>query len=309
MILLYGSSGFIGKKLIFYLKKNNIKFKEVKLFKEKKLIYNHDYLLKLIETNITKHKPNVIINLHAQTDIDSSYNDPCYDIFHNSILNIQILCAIKKKNNKIKFINTGTATQIGHTDLIKQVSFNLPNKPLTIFDLNKQYTEDFMSLYSKKFNLKTINVRLTNVIGFGSTHSNSRGAVNKMISNGIKNKTINIFGSGKYKRDYILVDDVCRGLIKIAKNNKIFEEDFIYMCSGKGTSLLKLSKYIQNSIHKLYNLEIKINLLKKDMAKIDKRSFIGNTQKLEKYLKWKPMKFNERMIFDIVNDFKRSNLI
>lgn len=307
MILIFGSSGFIGQKLIGHLENQRIKYKCAKLFKN---TLNHKpyELLKEIKKNINQFQPDVIINLHAQTDIEFSYKDPFYDILHNSIAIIQILVAIKETNKKIKFINTGTVTQIGFTEINKKINHNFHSKPTTIFDLNKQYSEDFMSLYSKKFNLKSINVRLSNVIGHGSTFSVSRGAVNKMILNAIKNKNINIYDNGKYKRDFISVDDVCKGLIKISKNREIFSEDYVYLCSGKGTSLIQLSLLIKKSIIKLYNFETKIDFLKKKLEKIDKRSFVGNTYKLEKYLNWKPKKLDEKMIFDIVKCFKISNL-
>ena len=52
----------------------------------------------------------------------------------------------QNKINKPFFLNIGTATQIGFTDLKKQIPLNYVGSPETIFDFHKQHGENLLNI-------------------------------------------------------------------------------------------------------------------------------------------------------------------
>lgn len=293
MILIFGGTGFIGSYLTKHLQIKKEKF--IVISNNKSIYIDNKYFINSfsyenIRKVIIKFKPSVVLNLHAQTDIERSYIDPLYDLDHNVSLSLKILQSIKELKIKTSYIFIGTATQVGYTDIKKPINMNFHSNPTSIHDLNKQYVENFISIFKKKMNISATTIRLANVIGEGKSRSKSRGVINKIISQAKKNKKISIYGNGKFMRDFIHIDDVVEGLWLICKNIKKLNDPYYYLCTGKGFTFIEILKMIKKIFKDEHN--IKININKKNWPInsniIEKRSFIGNGRSLYKILKWKP---------------------
>ena len=194
-ILIFGSRGFIGSKFCEKISSKNIVIKP--LFKKLKSNY---------------------INFHAHTDVRYSNFNPRYDFYHNCSLTHSIIDALIKNKSKAFFLNFGTVTQLGYTNIKSKINQNYKGKPITIFDLHKQYNEDYISIHKKLFNLNTTTLRLSNVYGVGHSYSKNRGVINKIIDRAISEKKITLYGNGNYVRDFIYLEDVIMGIIYALKN-------------------------------------------------------------------------------------------
>ena len=282
-ILIFGASGFIGTNLVKKLNHHN------KLYLPKINLENYNFLksIKLknsLFTKILNKKIDIIINLHAQTDVTYSNNNPSYDFYHNCLIHFALIEFYKNKKNKPFYINVGTATQIGFTDLKKPINKKLPNIPETFFDLHKQFGEDLINLSNKIHNFPSTTLRLTNVYGFGSTYSTKRGVIYSIIKASYEKKIINIFGDGKFVRDFIYIDDVISAIILACKYRNKLINKFYYICSGKGYSFNKFSKILQKNLKNKYDINLKINYTKwpYKTPRINKRSFVGNPKEFKK---------------------------
>ena len=304
MILIFGGSGFIGTHFTNYLLQKKINYRIVlkknKKIKNSYVINKFDY--KNINKAIVKYKPKIIINLHGQTDIYQSFIDPSYDLLHNVSVSINILQSIKNNNSKSAYIYIGTATQVGFTNINKPIDMNYQSNPTTIFDLNKQYIENFISLYKKEFDIKATTIRLANVIGVGKSRSSNRGIINKIIIQAIKTNDIYIYGNGNFIRDFIHIDDVVKTFWLICKNIKKLNNSYYYVCTNKGTTFINIMNMIKKVLFDEY--KIKINIIKKEWPSsinlIEKRSFVGNNKSLFKVLNWKPNPIDINCISEII---------
>ena len=307
MILIFGGTGFIGSYLTMHLQIKKEKF--IVISNNKSIYIDNKYFIKSfsyenIRKVIIKFKPSVVLNLHAQTDIERSYIDPLYDLDHNVSLSLKILQSIKELKIKTSYIFIGTATQVGYTYIKKPINMNFHSNPTSIHDLNKQYVENFISIFKKKMNISATTIRLANVIGEGKSRSKSRGVINKIISQAKKNKKISIYGNGKFMRDFIHIDDVVEGLWLICKNIKKLNDPYYYLCTGKGFTFIEILKMIKKIFKDEHN--IKININKKNWPInsniIEKRSFIGNGRSLYKILKWKPNNIDINSLSKIIKN-------
>lgn len=308
MILIYGGTGFIGSHFTRYLENKKEKF--IVISKNKKISsLNKNYLItsysyKNIRKSILKFNPKIILNLHAQTDIEKSFIDPLYDLDHNISLSLKILQAIKELKIKTSYIFIGTATQVGFTNIKKPIKMNFKSNPTSIHDLNKQYVEDFISIFKKKMNISATTIRLANVIGEGKSRSKNRGVINKMISQAKKNHNLTIYGNGKFVRDFIYIDDVVEGLWMICKNIKKLNDNYYYLCTGKGISFNEILGMIKKIFKDEYDITINVNKKKWPIYSniIDKRSFVGNGRSLYKILKWKPRNIDTNSLSRIIKN-------
>ena len=305
MILIFGGSGFIGTHFTNYLLKKKINFTVV--INNKKKLTKNSYIINKFDYNninnaIVKFKPKVIINLHGQTDIYQSFENPSYDLSHNVSISVNILQSIKNNNFKSAYIFVGTATQVGFTNINKPIDMNYHSNPLTIFDLNKQYIENFINLYKNEYNIKATTIRLANVIGDGKSRSDNRGIMNKIIIQAIKTNNVYVYGNGNFIRDFIHIEDVVKSFWLICKNIKKLNDPYYYVCSGVGISFINVIKMIKKVLSDEYN--INVNIYKKKWPRsinlIEKRSFVGNNRSLFKVLNWKPEPININSISKLI---------
>jgi nucleoside-diphosphate-sugar epimerase len=239
---------------------------------------------------IKKNNFDYILNFHAHTDVRYSNFNSRYDFFHNCSLTHSIISALIKNKSKAFFLNFGTVTQLGYTNIKSKINQNYKGKPITIFDLHKQYNEDYISIHKNLFNLNTTTLRLSNVYGVGHSYSENRGVINKIIDRAISEKKIILYGNGNYVRDFIYLDDVIMGIIYALKNYNKLHKDYYYLTTEIGKSFNDLAKIINSELFKIYKFTAKVKYNKWPSAStlLDRRSFVGNSSIFKKATGWKP---------------------
>ena len=271
-IIIIGKNSFIGQKLASRFKKK----KNVHIIKGKENYYSKPNWLKLIKRNTT------IVFLAFDNSLISQKKNFFY--FNKNILNFFHLFEIYIKENKIspKIIFTSTVTVYGNTKF-KIVKENFKLNPQTEYDLSKILFEKLLLKLSISCKLKTTILRLSNVIGFSNvSKQKDRGVLNKIISKIKNNEVIEVYGSGKYLRDYIDIYDLIEGMTKSIRK---FKPGIYNLCSGNSYSLI----YILKKIEKIMNIKIRKKFIKfpKKFSEIEKRNFIGSNKYFSKTFNWK----------------------
>ena len=289
-ILVFGSRGFIGSKFCEKISSNNIVIKPIYIKSKSNYINLGNFNSQKINNLIKKNNFDYILNFHAHTDVRHSNFNPRYDFFHNCSLTHSIINALIKNKSKAFFLNFGTVTQLGYTHIKNKINQNYKGKPITIFDLHKQYNEDYISIHKKLFNLNATTLRLSNVYGIGHTYSKNRGIINKIIDRAISEKKIILYGDGNYVLDFIYLEDVIMGIIYALKNCNKLHKDYYYLTTEIGKSFNDLEKIINSELYKIYKFTAKVKYKKwpKTSIILDKRSFVGNSFLFKKVTGWKP---------------------
>ena len=109
-----------------------------------------------------------------------------------------------------------------------------------------------------------------------------------------ENKTISIYGSGKYTRDYIYIDDVVMALINVSvisyseilKNPK----SVLNVSSGRGTYIRTVFNLILEEVGKITGENLKTRNVPwpNGVSEIEKRNFIGSAERLKSLTGWAP---------------------
>jgi len=227
-ILILGGSGFIGCNLRKFLEKKFCVFNIDKLsdvstpdkllgFEIKKPTIIGDInkinLTKIFE----KVKPDFIINLAADSHVDTSITRP-KDIIQNNIsIILNILECLRKPNfSKIKFINISTDEVYGSMSNGSASEKKLLN-PSSPYSSSKSSTDMIINSYNKTYNLNTSILRLSNNYG---PYQNPEKFIPTTIFH-LKNKIkVPLYGKGKNIREWIYVEDTCNAILKFIKSFK-----------------------------------------------------------------------------------------
>lgn len=259
--IITGGLGFIGTNLVKRLqKKNKISIIDnSSSHKIKYLSFNKN--VKIYNEDLTKNsfelkkfiKIDAVIHLAASGSVIDSVKKPKLNFKNNVISTLNILEQCKKnKIKKIIFSSTGGALMGDTPPPINEDT--LPN-PISPYGASKLACEGYCSAFANSYGINIAILRFSNIIGPYSWHK--KGVITKFIKAIFSDKILNIYGSLNSSRDYLYVDDLCDGIIKVL-NTKINGCEKIHLSSGK-----------EVTIEKLYKELIKISKVKK--IKIIKR--------------------------------------
>jgi len=314
--IITGGCGFIGINVINKLIKN----KNNKILNIDKLTYsankkiNREFVvkpnykfLKLDITNkieikkaIFSFKPNVIINLAAETHVDKSIDGPRLFVKTN-ILGVFNLLEIsreyfykikntKKKEKQFKFYHISTDEVFG--DLKKnEKPFNEKSnfKPNSPYSSSKASGEMLVRAWAKTYGLPVIISNTSNNFG---PFQHPEKLIPKIILKIIQGDKIPIYGNGKQIRDWIYVEDHADAIIKIAKKGKLNKT----YCIGSNNEMKNIDIIINiyeilRSISNKYKFKLKKldNLITyvTDRPGHDFRYSIDNS-KILKEIDWNP---------------------
>ena len=177
---------------------------------------------------ITEHivDKDIIFNCAASTSHSFSMREPWLDQDVNSRGMINLLEAIRRFNQDIKFVHIGTSTQLGKLHYQPADEFH-PEFPTDIYSANKSVSEKYALIYATAYNLNLCVIRLANVFGpRASIHSPEFTFNNYFIGLALQNKTITVFGDGKQLRNVLFVDDAVNVLILASQSDKTNGETF-----------------------------------------------------------------------------------
>ena len=267
-ILVTGSSGFIGKKIIERLDK--LKVIKDSNNSEHINLQNREQVMKL-------DSADTVIHLAGKTPQKKLKWSEYFDNNVIGTLNILEYC-IQKKVKKIIYVSS----YIYGNPKYFPINEDHPIDPHNAYTRSKYLAEQLCEFYAKNSDLNVIILRPFNI--FGKTLPNGF-----LISNLLKsiesNEKVTIVN--KYsKRDFLHIDDFVDVILKIKDYD--FKFEVFNVGSGKSYSFNEVIKEIEKISLKKLNLQYKQN--EEDFIK----EIRADISKLSNKIKWNPkISFNE----------------
>ncbi len=256
--LVTGGAGFIGSHIADALVKNGDKVKVLDDFssgKKENLEHLKDKI-EVIEGDIRDKAlfngimPGVDYVLHqaALRSVPKSLDNPelYNDVNINGTLNI---LEASKRHGVKRVVCASSSSVYGDVD-------KLPNKedflPMLIspYALTKLAAEHYSRIFSKIYNLETVNLRYFNVFGPRQSLENEYAVViPKFITCMLKGERPPVHGDGRQTRDFTYVENVVRGNIKAATAPGVKCKVLNIAC-GEAYSVLDIVNYINKILGK-----------------------------------------------------------
>ena len=300
-IVVTGGNGFIGSNLVNFLTKKKyfvinidknkyskgsylLKNLSKKYYKFYKLDINNKKIFHVLK----KYKPIAIFNLAAETHVDRSIDSPENFIYSNILGTFNILEQLrnykKKVKKKIKLIHISTDEVYGDLKKGGRSSEKSPYLPSSPYSASKASSDHLIKSYVRTYN---INATISNCCNNYGPGQFPEKFIPALIFNILNNKPLPIYGKGLNSREWIYVEDHCRGLFDILKKGKSGHSYNI----GTGFNITNLNltklllKIVKNKNMKI-NKQVKIQFVK-DRPGHDFR-YALNSKKILKELRWKP---------------------
>ena len=186
---------------------------------------------------------DAVINFAAESHVDRSISGAS-DFIQTNIVGVQVLLdAIKDSGKNIRFLQVSTDEVYGS---IEEGSWTeeWPLQPNSPYSASKASGELLARSYNRTHGIDIVITRCSNNYG---VHHFPEKLIPLFITNLIESKKVPVYGNGKNIRDWLHVDDHCRGIYSVLMKGKSGE---VYNIGGG---------------RELTNLEI-TNLILKEMG-------------------------------------------
>ena len=168
---------------------------------------------------------DAVINFAAESHVDRSITGAT-DFVQTNIVGVQVLLdAIKASKRKIRFLQVSTDEVYGSIESGSWTE-EWPLEPNSPYSASKASGELLARSYNRTHEVDVVITRCSNNYG---THHFPEKLIPLFITNLIEGKKVPVYGSGQNVRDWLHVDDHCRGIYLVLMNGKSGE---IYNIGG-----------------------------------------------------------------------------
>ena len=162
---------------------------------------------------------DAVINFAAESHVDRSIAGAA-DFVQTNVVGVQvILDAIKASGRPIRFLQISTDEVYGS---IEEGSWNeeWPLQPNSPYSASKASGELLARSYNRTHGMDVVVTRCSNNYG---THHFPEKLIPLFITNLIEGKKVPVYGTGENVRDWLHVDDHCRGVYQVLMNGRAGE--------------------------------------------------------------------------------------
>jgi nucleoside-diphosphate-sugar epimerase len=266
-ILITGGCGYLGSRLSEYFahKGNEI------IILDKNLPQGNENWKALITEfligdicdpeflNSIKNK-NIDAVIHT-VSLDHNYSQKL-DFKIVSEINIQptynILNVLKEQNLKY-FIYFSTQQVYGRVPNIR-ISETYQPAPVNNYGLTHAMSEDIVNYFNISTPINCINIRLSNSYGRPVFKENNCWwlVINDFCKSAVENGKIIIQSDGTPQRDFVNIDDLCKGIEILLSSQKNKEKNIYNIGSGITLTVLELAFLVADIYHKKFDKELPV---------------------------------------------------
>lgn len=232
---------------------------------------------------------DIIFHFAAQTSVYTANAEPSSDLEVNVLPMLRLLETCKKKKTKPTILFSGTATEAGIPGSLP-VDETQPDRPLTIYDLHKLVSENYLKHYVRGGIVRGAVLRLANVYGPGPKSSSAdRGVLNQMVRKALNGEPLTIYGKGDYLRDYIYVGDVARAFLHAASAIERIDGEHFVIGSGKGYTIAEAINMVADRVGIKTGNRVPVVHVEtpSTLSPIEFRNFVANSRKFSALTGWK----------------------
>jgi len=159
---------------------------------------------------------DAVVNFAAESHVDRSISGAT-DFVQTNVVGVQVLLdAIKASGRKIRFLQVSTDEVYGSIELGSWTE-DWPLQPNSPYSASKAGGELLARSYNRTHSIDVVITRCSN--NYGSHHFPEK-LIPLFITNLIEGEKVPVYGTGENVRDWLHVDDHCRGIYSVLMNGR-----------------------------------------------------------------------------------------
>jgi dTDP-glucose 4,6-dehydratase len=291
-IFITGGAGFIGSNFIRYVLQGR---KTYAILNYDKLTYagnlanlhsiaNHpgyEFIKGDICDAVSAEKAmrscDAVVHFAAESHVDRSIYEPA-PVIQTNVTGTFTLLEVARRLAVSRFVHISTDEVYGDIARGAHASEDSPLRPSSPYSASKAASDLLVRSYVRTYNFPALITRSSNNYG---PYQFPEKFLPLMITNALDDKPLPIYGDGKHQRDWLHVEDNCRGILAVLERGKVGE---VYNIGGS---------HVEENLamaHSLLDATDKSESLLRFVA--DRpghdRRYALDSRKIETELGWKP---------------------
>jgi len=216
-----GGAGFIGSHVVEHLisKGNEVvvidnlssgNYDSIKEFVESGSVRFVRADLKILDDSLVSEFKDVdaVIHLAANPEVRVSTTHPRIHFNENVVATFNVLEACRLSNVKL-VVFASSSTVYGDAKTLPTPEDYTPLEPISVYGASKLASEYLLITYSKLYGIKSLILRLANIVGPRQTHGVVVDFIRKLRRDPTK---LEILGDGRQRKSYLHISDLLRAL-------------------------------------------------------------------------------------------------
>jgi len=184
-------------------------------------------------------KPEVVFHLAAMSGIPFSVENPT-DSDETNIHGTVNLLDLAVKHKTKRFIFSSSSSIYGGSAVLPTPE-TTPLSPKSPYALQKKVGEEYCKMFSKLYDIETVNLRYFNVFGANQMGDSPYSSVISSFANALRNgERPTIHGDGNQFRDFCHIDNVVSANLLAANYSGVLKGDSFNIGCGTTTTVNKL---------------------------------------------------------------------
>jgi Nucleoside-diphosphate-sugar epimerases len=284
--LVVGGSGFIGSHLVDKLVSQgwDVYVYDQAMERYRPPLAGVQYILgafdELAGRRKALEKVDVLFHLVSTSTPGSSNKNPALDFQENVLPSIGLMeSCLEQKVGKLIFFSSGGA--VYGAPQRTPIPEDHPTNPESSYGIVKLTIEKYLDLYHRLYGLEYTIIRPSNPYGPRQNPLGLQGAISVFLGKSCSGQPIEVWGDGSVVRDYIYVEDLVDGVVRIASADPM--ERIYNLGYGEGVSVNELLDHIR----RVTRLDPVVRYL--PMRKFDPHTVVLDTGRAQTEFGWKPL--------------------
>jgi dTDP-glucose 4,6-dehydratase len=220
---------------------------------------------------------HTVVHFAAESHVDRSIYEPA-PMIETNVTGTFVLLQTARKLNVEKFAHVSTDEVYGDLAPGKFADENSPLQPSSPYSASKASSDLIVRSYVRTFGFPAVITRASN--NYGPFQCPEK-FLPLMITNALDHKPLPIYGDGKQERDWLHVEDHCRGILAVLERGRIGE---VYNIGGLDVvENLIMARRLLRAMGKPESLRSHVA----DRPGHDRR-YALNFEKIQRELGWEP---------------------
>ena len=173
------------------------------------------------------YRPQAVVNCAAETHVDRSIDNPWPFVETNLIGTFYLLEEARKyaasldAQGQFRLLHVSTDEVYGSLGPLGRFSESSPYAPNSPYSASKASADHFARAYYETYGLHTLITSCSNNYG---PYQFPEKLIPLMTLNALEGKPLPIYGDGQHVRDWLHVEDHCRGILLVLRQGKSGEQ-------------------------------------------------------------------------------------
>jgi dTDP-glucose 4,6-dehydratase len=179
----------------------------------------------LVRRILGEHRPSAVINFAAESHVDRSIDDPGAFVQTNIVGAFELLEAARRhlaglpaaEREEFRFLHVSTDEVYGSLGATGAFSETTPYAPNSPYAASKAAADHLVRAYRETYGLPALITNCSNNYG---PYQYPEKLIPLMVLNAVEGKPLPIYGDGGNVRDWLYVEDHCRGLLTALRHGR-----------------------------------------------------------------------------------------